>query len=129
MRVEVPASKGEYGRGRLWLRGSDAGTPPGENPDIGFDLPDDAFWMLGHDGQSIAIIPSKQLVVMRLGLTPSKLGYKAQGLWKHWRRCGINPASVSPLARRSHDKAFGMKGLRRVHRVAIPALRAVNRAA
>jgi hypothetical protein len=35
--------------------------------------------MLGHDGQSIAIIPSKQLVV-RLGLTPSKLGYKAQGL-------------------------------------------------
>jgi CubicO group peptidase (beta-lactamase class C family) len=80
MREEVPASKGEYGRGHLWLRGSDAGTPPGENPDAGFDLPEDTFWMLGHDGQSIAIVPSKQLVVVRLGLTPSKLGYKAQGL-------------------------------------------------
>jgi CubicO group peptidase (beta-lactamase class C family) len=80
MREEVPASKGEYGRGHLWLRGSDAGTLPGENPDIGFDLPDDAFWMLGHDGQSVAIIPSKKLVVVRLGLTPWKLGYKAQGL-------------------------------------------------
>ncbi len=80
MREEVPASKGEYSRGQLWLRGSDAGTPPGENPDIGFGLPDDTFWMLGHDGQSIAIIPSRQLVVVRLGLTPSKLGYKAQGL-------------------------------------------------
>ena len=27
MREEVPASKGEYGKGQLWLRGSDAGTP------------------------------------------------------------------------------------------------------
>ena len=36
--------------------------------------------MLGHDGQSIAIIPSKKLVIVRLGLTPYKLGYKAQGL-------------------------------------------------
>ena len=80
MREEVPASKGEYGKGQLWLRGSDAGTPTGVNPDAGFNMPDDAFWMLGHDGQSIAIIPSKKMVVVRLGLTPSKLGYKAQGL-------------------------------------------------
>jgi CubicO group peptidase (beta-lactamase class C family) len=80
MREEVPASKGEYGRGQLWLHGSDAGTPAGQNPDAGFDLPRDAFWMLGHDGQSIAIVPSKKLVIVRLGLTPSKLGYKAQGL-------------------------------------------------
>lgn len=80
MREPVPASKGEYGRGHLWLHGSDAGTPAGQNPDSGFGLPKDTYWFLGHDGQSIAVIPSKKLVVVRLGLTPSKLGYKAQAL-------------------------------------------------
>lgn len=80
MREAAPASKGEYGRGQVWLHGSDAGTPAGENPDKGFDLPSDAYWFLGHDGQSVAVIPSQKLVVVRLGLTPSKLGYKAQGL-------------------------------------------------
>ena len=80
MREQVPASNGEYGKGQLWLRGSDAGTPAGVDPDIGYTLPEDTFWMLGHDGQSIAIIPSKKLVIVRLGLTPYKLGYKAQGL-------------------------------------------------
>ncbi|RIK88990.1 MAG: 6-aminohexanoate hydrolase [Hyphomicrobiales bacterium] len=72
MREEAPASDGEYGRGQLWLRG------PGEGGDAGFDLPDDAFWLLGHDGQSTAVIPSRGLVVVRLGLTPSRLGYKPQ---------------------------------------------------
>ncbi len=52
----------------------------GQNPDAGFALPKDTYWFLGHDGQSIAVIPSKKLVVVRLGLTPSKLGYKAQAL-------------------------------------------------
>ncbi len=70
----------EYGKGQLWLRGPEAGTQAGFDPDAGFDLPQDTFWMLGHDGQSVAIIPSKRLVVVRLGLTPSKLGYKPQGL-------------------------------------------------
>ncbi len=70
----------EYGKGQLWLRGPDAGTQAGFDPDAGFELPDDAFWMLGHDGQSTAIIASKGLVVVRLGLTPSKLAYKPQGL-------------------------------------------------
>jgi CubicO group peptidase (beta-lactamase class C family) len=80
MREPVPASKGEYGRGQVWLHGSDAGTPAGQHPDEGFDLPKDTFWFLGHDGQSIAVVPSKKLVVVRLGLTPSKLGYRAQAL-------------------------------------------------
>jgi CubicO group peptidase (beta-lactamase class C family) len=70
----------EYGQGQLWLRGPEAGTEAGFDPDAGFDLPDDTFWLLGHDGQSTAIVPSKGLVVVRLGLTPSKLGYKPQGL-------------------------------------------------
>lgn len=32
-------------------------------------VPEDAFFALGHDGQSISVIPSKELVVVRLGLT------------------------------------------------------------
>lgn len=70
----------EYGKGQLWLRGPEAGTQAGFDPDAGYELPGDTFWMLGHDGQSAAVIPSKGLVVVRLGLTPSKLGYKPQGL-------------------------------------------------
>jgi CubicO group peptidase (beta-lactamase class C family) len=70
----------QYGKGQLWLRGPEAGTQAGFDPDAGFDLPDDTFWMLGHDGQSTAIVPSKGLVVVRMGLTPSKLKYKPQGL-------------------------------------------------
>ncbi len=80
MAEPAPASEGAYGRGQLWLRGPSAGTPEGENPDAGFDLPADAFWLLGHDGQSMAVIPSEQLVVLRMGLTPSRLGYKSQGM-------------------------------------------------
>lgn len=80
MREPAPASKGEYGRGQLWLHGSDSGTPAGQNPDDGFDLPKDTYWFLGHDGQSVAVVPSKKLVVVRLGLTPSKLRYRSQGL-------------------------------------------------
>jgi CubicO group peptidase (beta-lactamase class C family) len=70
----------EYGKGQLWLRGPEAGTPEGQDPDAAFGLPQDVFWILGHDGQSTAVIPSKNMVVVRMGLTPSKLGYKPQGI-------------------------------------------------
>jgi CubicO group peptidase (beta-lactamase class C family) len=70
----------EYGRGQLWLRGPEGGTEAGFDPDAGFDLPQDTFWLLGHDGQSTAVIPSRGLVVVRMGLTPAKLAYKPQGL-------------------------------------------------
>ncbi|MFN3549113.1 MAG: serine hydrolase domain-containing protein [Mesorhizobium sp.] len=80
MRQPASASNGEYGQGQLWLHGPEAGTPEGQHPDAGFDLPDDAVWALGHDGQSMAMIPSKGIVVLRMGLTPSKLGWKSQGL-------------------------------------------------
>lgn len=80
MREEAPLSRGEYGRGHLWLHGPEAGTAEGAHPDDGFDLPEDAYWLLGHDGQSTVVIPSQNLVVVRLGLTPSKLGYKPQAM-------------------------------------------------
>ncbi|MGB3389140.1 MAG: serine hydrolase [Pseudaminobacter sp.] len=80
MHEAAPASNGEYGRGQVWLHGPTGPGPVGADPDGGIDLPDDTYWMLGHDGQSTAIIPSHGLVVVRLGLTPSKLGYKPQAL-------------------------------------------------
>ncbi len=70
----------QYGKGQVWLKGPSGTTPDDEDPDIGFALPSDIYWMLGHDGQSIAIIPSKKMIVLRLGLTPSKLNYKSQAL-------------------------------------------------
>lgn len=80
MRRPASASDGTYGNGQLWLQGPDAGTPLGEDPDAGVDLPEDLFWTRGHDGQSMAMIPSKGIVVLRMGLTPSSLGYQPQRL-------------------------------------------------
>jgi CubicO group peptidase (beta-lactamase class C family) len=81
MASPVTASHGEYGHGMVWLRGSSA-TVPGTNPDAAFGIPADTFWMEGHDGQSIAIIPSRDMVVVRLGLTPSHDHYQPQPLVK-----------------------------------------------
>lgn len=79
MSTPTVASGGEYGR-HVWLHGPRATTPAGTHPDAGFDLPQDAYWLLGHDGQTVTIIPSRRMVVVRMGLTPSKLGYKPQAL-------------------------------------------------
>lgn len=73
MHEEAPASEGEYGRGQVWLHG-----PGGAEAEAGPGLPEDAFWLRGHDGQTIAVIPSRRLVVVRLGLTPSSIGYRPQ---------------------------------------------------
>jgi CubicO group peptidase (beta-lactamase class C family) len=81
MASPVAASRGQYGRGQTWLWGSDAATP-GVNPDAAFGIPADTFWMSGHDGQAIAIIKSRQLVIVRLGLTPYSAGYSPQPLVK-----------------------------------------------
>ena len=32
-------------------------------------MPEDAYYFLGHDEQTVAIIPSRDLVIVRLGLT------------------------------------------------------------
>ena len=69
MASPAPASHGLYGQGQVWLG---AGGP--------FGIPDDAFWLEGHDGQFIAVIPSRQLVLVRLGLTPSRLHYRPEPL-------------------------------------------------
>jgi CubicO group peptidase (beta-lactamase class C family) len=79
MASPVAASGGQYGHGLVWLWGSDAVTP-GKNPDAAFGIPADTFWMEGHDGQSTAIIPSRELIIVRLGLTPSRDHYQPQPL-------------------------------------------------
>jgi len=67
MALPVAASGGEYGHGMVW-RGSTQ------------DIPSDAFYMSGHDGQTVAIIPSKQLVILRMGLTPEREHYQPEAL-------------------------------------------------
>lgn len=67
MREAAPASNGVYGRGQLWFAGPGRGRQA--------ELPADTYWLRGHDGQSMAIIPSRSLIVLRLGLTPSSLDY------------------------------------------------------
>jgi CubicO group peptidase (beta-lactamase class C family) len=58
-----------YSKMQTWLPDDDAS-----------DLPADTFFLRGHDGQTIAVIPSLDLVVVRLGLTPSREGYSATPL-------------------------------------------------
>jgi CubicO group peptidase (beta-lactamase class C family) len=81
MASPVASSGGQYGHGLVWLWGSDA-VAPGKNPDAAFGIPADTFWMAGHDGQSIAIIPSREMVIVRLGLTPARDHYQPQPLVK-----------------------------------------------
>jgi CubicO group peptidase (beta-lactamase class C family) len=81
MASPVAASGGQYGHGMVWLWGSDA-LAPGTNPDSSFGIPADTFWMEGHDGQSTAIIRSRELVIVRLGLTPARTRYTPQALVK-----------------------------------------------
>ena len=76
MALPSKASDGAYSHMQTWAMG------PGRESDADYGLPDETFWILGHDGQSAAVIPSRKLAVIRLGLTPSKLGYRPQTMVK-----------------------------------------------
>lgn len=79
MHTEATPSHGKYGRGQVWMEGPEASsTTDRENADVPFHLPRDIFWMQGHDGQTIAIVPSLQLAVVRMGLTPDEWYYQPQ---------------------------------------------------
>jgi hypothetical protein len=58
---------------QIWLK-LDESPGLGEPP-----FPEDAYYMQGHDGQVVAIVPSLDLVIVRLGFSPEK------GAWDHAR--------------------------------------------
>ena len=50
-----------------WLNACD----PADNQDREWpDLPSDIFWADGHDGQSVVVVPSRDVVLVRLGFSP-----------------------------------------------------------
>ncbi|MDH4439229.1 MAG: serine hydrolase [Rhizobium sp.] len=74
MMAGTPASGGIYGGAQAWRQG------PGGAADSTFGIDAEVLWMLGHDGQSVAVIPAENLVVVRMGLTPSRQAYRPQRL-------------------------------------------------
>lgn len=67
VRTPTPTSaRGEYGA-HWWLN---AGPRAGGALPIPA-APRDLFYASGHDGQAVALVPSRDLVVVRLGLTPA----------------------------------------------------------
>jgi CubicO group peptidase (beta-lactamase class C family) len=66
------APNARYGA-HVWLKlpqSPGLGEPP---------MPEDAYYMLGHDQQIVAIVPSRDLVIVRLGLT------REESAWDHAR--------------------------------------------
>ncbi|MFA5138845.1 MAG: serine hydrolase [Elusimicrobiota bacterium] len=59
----TPESSGRYGA-HWWLR---LHRELGGQTEAASRLPTDAFYALGHEGQTISVIPSKKMVVVRLG--------------------------------------------------------------
>ena len=78
MMAPTALSDGDYARGSMWRRGPFGYDRSDRSAEA--DLPEDAAWMLGHDGQSIALVPSLDLAVLRLGLTPVWANYRPQNL-------------------------------------------------
>jgi CubicO group peptidase (beta-lactamase class C family) len=75
LRPTPQAPDGRYGA-QVWLKLTESenfGEPP---------MPEDAYYMLGHDQQVVAVVPSRDLVVVRLGLT------RAVGDWDTARELG-----------------------------------------
>jgi CubicO group peptidase (beta-lactamase class C family) len=62
------APQGEYGA-HFWLNAGSSANPKNR---VWPGLPGDAFWAAGFQGQRVVIIPSKKLVVVRLGLTTAE---------------------------------------------------------
>lgn len=59
------APLGEYGA-QVWLNGGSASDKAQKRFK---DLPNDVYLMDGFEGQNVVIVPSRQLVIVRLGLT------------------------------------------------------------
>lgn len=60
----APASDNTYGA-HFWLNRDEADGDPRWLPSV----PESAYYMAGHDGQYVVIVPSKNVVVVRTGMT------------------------------------------------------------
>jgi CubicO group peptidase (beta-lactamase class C family) len=76
MHEPAAASNGVYGKGEVWLEGPEDKKGDG----VARGIPEGTYWLQGHDGQTVAIVPSKRMVVVRMGLTPAWLDYRPQKL-------------------------------------------------
>jgi hypothetical protein len=72
-RTPAPAAPDRRYGAHFWLKIADAYRRASPS----FALPADAFHAVGHEGQFVTIIPSRRLVVVRLGLT------RRAGAWAH----------------------------------------------
>lgn len=80
------APDGSYGA-HMWLKLPESdgfGEPP---------MPEDAYYFLGHEEQIVTIVPSRDLVVVRLGLT------QKGGDWDHARDLAPIVAAFAPKQR------------------------------
>ena len=75
MRKVVPQAPQHNFGGHLWLQIPEPynGRAPGASP-----LPADAFHLVGHEGQLLSVIPSRRLVVLRLGITRERFAWDHQ---------------------------------------------------
>ena len=69
------APKGEYGA-YWWLN---AGNPPGSSNRLYPTLPTDVYLARGYEGQNVVIVPSRELVLVRLGACSPPAG---PGAWE-----------------------------------------------
>lgn len=86
-RTPAPAAKYKHYGALFWLNAGAREFPnitpeqKGERNNPPFPrLPEDAYFAMGNDGQVIAIIPSRELVVARLGLSRSDKVWDIEGL-------------------------------------------------
>jgi len=68
------AGQGQYGA-QIWLNHG-AADDPADRPHP--DLPAEMFYLSGFEGQNVVVVPSRQLVVVRMGLTRGA----ARPIWK-----------------------------------------------
>jgi CubicO group peptidase (beta-lactamase class C family) len=72
MSTPTPQSPRKDFGAHLWVR-----VPEPFNSATPVTLPDDAVHMAGHEGQFVSVIPSRGLVVVRLGLS------RPESVWNH----------------------------------------------
>lgn len=69
------ASQNRYGA-QVWLNAGDAADPAKRQMP---HLPRDAYFFLGHNQQVVAVIPSRRVVIVRMGWTPDGQRFDADG--------------------------------------------------